>query len=263
MEFLTFCAQDLESVLKSELSGDLEEVLLALLDRPSVFDAKQLRSAMKGPGTDTELLIEILCTRTNTEIYYLRKAYHAVFDRHLEEDLRSETSGDLEKLFVALVQGNRDTGFITDPDRAEEDAKNLYDAGEGIWGTEEFVFTEVLARRNNKQLCETFKAYERMHGSTIEDVIKSETSGHLRVAYMTIVHCAKDCQGYFAKRIYHSMKGAGTDDSTLIRCIVSRCEIDLGTIRDRFNELYESPLAKWIEDDCSGYYKKVLLNLIL
>ena len=39
------------------------------------------------------------------------------------------------------------------------------------------------------------------------------------------VQCARNAPEYFADRLWRSMKGAGTDDSTLIRVIVSRCEV--------------------------------------
>lgn len=61
--------------LKSELSGNFEECVLALLEPKISFDAKCLRRAMKGVGTDESVLIEILCTRTNNEINEIKQAY--------------------------------------------------------------------------------------------------------------------------------------------------------------------------------------------
>lgn len=67
--------QDLIKELKSELSGNLEECILALLEPSALYDAKSLRRAMKGAGTDEQALIEILCTRTNAEILAIKETY--------------------------------------------------------------------------------------------------------------------------------------------------------------------------------------------
>ena len=61
--------QDLIKELKSELSGNLENCLLAMLVPKEDYDAKCLREAMKGAGTDESALIEILCTRSNTVLH--------------------------------------------------------------------------------------------------------------------------------------------------------------------------------------------------
>ncbi|XP_061416155.1 annexin A13-like isoform X2 [Lethenteron reissneri] len=261
-EYKRSFGDDLVDVLKGELKGDLEKVVLALMDLPAVYDAKELRKAMKGAGTDEEVLVEILCTRTNKQIQRMRLVYNELFDRDLESDLKSETSGAVEKLLVALVQGNRDESTDVNMSLANSDAKELHEAGKGHWGTDEMAFNSVLATRNMMQLRATFKAYKTNHGEDIEDVVKSETSGMLQDAYLAIVHCAEDAQEYFAKKLYKSMKGVGTDDDTLIRCIVSRSQIDLGTIKDTFQKKYEKTLASYVAGDCSGDYKKILLAVI-
>ncbi|KAF3822745.1 hypothetical protein GH733_008119 [Mirounga leonina] len=172
--------KDLEEVFKRELSGNFEKTALALLDRPSEYDARQLQKAMKGVGTDEAVLIQVLCTRTN--------------------------------------KANRDEGEDVDKDLAGQDAKDLYDAGEGRWGTDELAFNEVLAKRSHKQLRATFQAYQILIDKDIEEAIEAET-------------CARDPEGYFADRLYKSMKGAGTDEETLIHIIVTRAETPLGTSR--------------------------------
>ena len=43
------------------------------------------------------------------------------------------------------------------------------------------------------------------------------------------------------------LQGLGTDDQTLIRVIVSRCEVDMADIKERYKEKYNTTLAKALE----------------
>jgi annexin A7/11 len=67
---------------------------------------------------------------------------------------------------------------------------------------------------------------------------------------------------YFAQRLRDAMKGLGTDDKTLIRIIVSRSEIDMVQIKQCFLELTKKTLWKWIKEDTSGDYKKILQAVV-
>lgn len=61
--------------MKSELSGNLERITVEFMEEKTKYDAHCLRSAMKGLGTDESVLVEILCTRTNSEIQAIKEAY--------------------------------------------------------------------------------------------------------------------------------------------------------------------------------------------
>lgn len=45
------------------------------------------------------------------------------------------------------------------------------------------------------------------------------------------------------------MKGLGTDDESLIRVVVSRCEIDMVQIKDAFKAEYNQTLGEFIKVD--------------
>lgn len=55
--------------------------------------------------------------------------------------------------------------------------------------------------------------------------IEREMSGDLQAGFRTVVMCVRNRPHYFAERLYKSMKGAGTDDDTLVRVVVSRAEV--------------------------------------
>lgn len=77
-----------------------------------------------------------------------------------------------------------------------------------------------------------------------------------------LVGVAKNKYEFWAERLHASMDGLGTDDKALINILVARSEIDLGNIKLEFVKIYEKTLDVWIEDECSGDYKKMLLALI-
>lgn len=261
LEFATMYGKELVKELKGELSGHFEEAVLALLMPPAEYDAYQIHIAMKGLGTDEKALIEILCSRTNKQIKEAADVYKKLYKNDLEKMLKSETSGHFKRLLVSLVQGSRLESEAVNPQKAKEDANALYMAGEAKWGTDESRFNAVLALRSDAQLRLIFEEYHRFSKKTMEQAIKSEMSGDLKDGMMAIVKCARDKPAFFAEKLYYSMKGMGTDDKTLIRIIVSRSEIDMVQIKHSFQNMYGKTLASFINDDCSGDYKRLLVTV--
>ena len=163
---------------------------------------------------------------------------------------------------MSLLQANRDESTKVDLALAEAEAKALYEAGEKKWGTDESRFNQVLASRNVNQLKATFDAYARISKYDIERSIEREMSGDLKNGFLAVVQCIRARDEFFANRLFKCMKGAGTNDRTLVRIIASRCEVDMVEIKAAFLHLHKKSLGKMIEDDTSGDYKKLLLTLI-
>ena len=144
--------EDLVDQMDKIRRDDLRHGLKGLMRPPAEYAARELRKAMRGPGTDEETLIELLCTRTNAGIEAIKESYADTHGRDLESDIGSETRGDFRCLLTAILQAQRQEDEDADEDAAMEDAQELYDAGEDRWGTDEATFTFILARRSWIQL---------------------------------------------------------------------------------------------------------------
>lgn len=259
--YKTSVGKDLEDDLKSELTGNFEKVIVGLTTPFVLYDVQELKKAMKGAGTDEGCLIEILASRTPEEIKNINITYRLKYDKPLEDDICSDTSFMFQRALVSLAAGGRDQGSSVDDSLAKQDAKDLFEAGEKKWGTDEVKFLSILCTRNRNHLLKVFDEYKKISNKDIEASIKSEMSGHFEDALLAIVKCIRSRPGYFAERLYKSMKGLGTDDDTLIRVMVSRCEIDMLDIRSAFKKAYGKSLYSFIKGDSSGDYRKILLKL--
>ena len=54
------------------------------------------------------------------------------FSRDLEKDLASETSGNFKRLLVSTCNANRDESQTIDLQKAQKDAKDIYEVGAWI-----------------------------------------------------------------------------------------------------------------------------------
>uniref|UniRef100_A0A671SCL0 Annexin n=1 Tax=Sinocyclocheilus anshuiensis TaxID=1608454 RepID=A0A671SCL0_9TELE len=248
--------KELLDCLKSELTGNFEMVVVGLMMPAPVYDAYELKNAIKGAGTEEACLIDILASRSKAEIKEIIATYKKEHGKSLEDDVCGDTSGMFQRVLVSLLTAGRDES--TKVDEAQAD---IYEAGEAHWGTDEVKFLTVLCVRNRNHLLRVFQEYQKISGRDIEDSIKREMSGCLEDAFLAIVKCMKNKPAFFAERLYKSMKGLGTTDSVLIRIMVARAEIDMLDIKAEFLKMYGKTLHSFIKGDASGDYRKILLEL--
>uniref|UniRef100_A0A667YVL3 Annexin n=1 Tax=Myripristis murdjan TaxID=586833 RepID=A0A667YVL3_9TELE len=240
--YKTLHGKDLVSDLKGELGGKFETLIVGLMTAPLAYDVTSLRNAIKGAGTDEKVLVEILASRTAQQVKDIVAAYREEYDDSLEEDIAGDTSGHFKRLLVILLQA-------------------LFKAGEQKFGTDEQQFITILGNRSAEHLRKVFDAYMKLSGYEIEESIQRETSGSLRDLLLAVVKCARSVPAYFAETLYYSMKGAGTDDQTLIRVMVTRSEVDMLDIRSEFRKISPKSLHAMIMGDTGGDYRKALLLL--
>ncbi|XP_033491320.1 annexin A2-like [Epinephelus lanceolatus] len=254
--------KDMISALKGALSGSLETVILGLMKSTTQYDASVIRGSIKGLGTDEETLIEVLCSRSNTELVEIKKVYKELFKIDLERDVKGDTSGNFAKLLLALVETKRaDPSAIVDYEKIDQDARALFEAGVNMKGTDVPTWISIMTERSVPHLQKVFQRYKSYSPYDMQESIVKEVKGDLQRSFLVLVKCFENKQLYFASRLHEAMKSKGAKEKIVTRIIVSRCEVDLKKICSEYKANFGESVQKTIMEHTKGDYQKVLLSL--
>uniref|UniRef100_A0A674N128 Annexin n=1 Tax=Takifugu rubripes TaxID=31033 RepID=A0A674N128_TAKRU len=252
--------KDMITALKGALSGSLESVILGLMKSTTQYDASEIRGSIKGLGTDEETLIEILCSRSNTELLEIKQVYKELFKKELDKDVAGDTSGNFAKLLLALAK-RAEPSAVVDSEKIDQDARALYQAGIGVKGTDVPTWISIMSERSVPHLQKVFQRYKSYSPYDMQESIIKEVKGDLQKSFLVIVQCIENKQLYFAKRLNEAMKGKGAKEKLLTRIIVSRCEVDLKKVCSEYKAHFGESLQKAIQEHTKGDYQKVILSL--
>ncbi|KAL3340449.1 hypothetical protein AABB24_028872 [Solanum stoloniferum] len=261
-EYRTMYSEDLTKRLVKELSGKLEKAIVLWMYDPAGRDAILVRQALSADSIDLRAATEVICSRTPSQIVHFKQLYHSMNGIYLEHDIELHASGDHKKLLLAYVTTMRYEGPEVDRASVDHDAKALYKAGEKKLGTDEKTFIRIFSERSRAHLAAVSSAYHSMYSRKLKKAVKSETSGLFEFALLTILQCAENPATYFAKELHKAMKGLGTNDTTLIRIVVTRTEIDMQYIKAEYQKKHKKSLNDAVHSETSGDYRTFLLSLL-
>ena len=106
------------------------------------------------------------------------------------------------------------------------------------------------------------KEYHKSYKKTLINIIDNEINGDLNKLFKCILYALISPSEYFARQINNAVKDLGTNDTQLIRSIVSRADVDMDKIKKYYKKLFKNDMAEDIKGDTNGNYQKVLLYLI-
>ncbi|CAL4095402.1 unnamed protein product [Meganyctiphanes norvegica] len=243
--------------LKSELGGHFEDIMVTLMSPTELYLAQVLHKALQ--KKQDNVIIEILCTRDKTSIAKIKSAYAEEHGTDLMDDLNNlEHESAKFKVFLLALASEDRREDEEDLSIAQQLSQKLVAAGEAV----EDELMEMVAQFNQPMMRLTFQEYsccqEHDFQNVIEEKMPEEIKGVMKIVYETV--CSPPT--FFAKELNSAVAGTGTDDPKLIRIVMSRCEIDMGNIKEEYEKLYETSLADAIKGDTSGDYKRALLALI-
>ncbi|XP_049621901.1 annexin A9 [Suncus etruscus] len=251
--------QDLLKALRAALSGPLEGLVVALLQPEAQLDAQELRTALKVSGSAEDVAVEILATRSPPQLQECLAVYRHNFQAEAEEDIKSETSGVLQDLLLALAKCGRDScSGIIDYNLTEQDIQALKQA-EG--GDTKAMWVHMFTQRSTEHLVRVFDQYQQHTGHTVETTIQNSFQGAAQAALLGLASVIRNMPLYFADKLHQALQELEPKFPVLMRILVSRSEIDLLSIRAEFRRKFGKSLYSSIQDAVTGDCQLALLGL--
>ena len=145
-----------------------------------------------------------------------------------------------------------------DQNKVDADAAALRKAMKGL-GTDEKAIIQIIANRTNRERLAMIDSFKRQFNRDLLKDLKSELSGKFEDATLALF---KDPIEYDCYSLNKAMKGAGTNEDTLIEILATRPNYYINQIKDRYKVLYNKTLEQELSSELSGDLKKVMLTLV-
>lgn len=253
--------KDLIKQIKSKLSGDYEDALVAAFETPVEYDVKEIIRTIK--KKDEYSLIEIIATRPKWMLDEIQQRYKELNNNHsIEETLNSTFDESVKTLLTHLLQYTRHSNHKQPHmDHCKQQANDLTSCSN--WNEEGSVFNKILYTSSAKELVIISKYFHKQTGKTLPQALdeQNEFTKEMKEYIKTVLFAVMAPSEYFATRVNKAIKGIGTDDELLIRVLITRDELDMKYIRMYYKDKYKKEMIEDIKSDCSGNYKNFLVEL--
>ncbi|VDP11128.1 unnamed protein product [Soboliphyme baturini] len=214
---------------------------------------------MKGLGCNEQIVLNILCKRSNAQRQEIRRQFRTLFGQDLLKQLKSELKGDFGNTIIALM--------YTPP---EYDAVELKKAMKGL-GTDEAVLIEILTSRTNRELRDLIHAYQLQYGEELEHAVRSETSGDFKNLLVSLCTANRDESIYVnvekakadAQALFDAgEKKLGTDESVFNMIIATQSPAQLNMVFTQYGKVSGHDINVAIEREFSSDIKTAYLSII-
>jgi len=244
--------RDLEKDIKSETSKYFQDGLVAIVQGPLMNDVNNLHTSIKGIGTKESVLNDVLLGRSNADMRAIKQAYQQTFRHTLEADVKGDLSMKTERLFDIVMSATRnEESAPINPQELEHDCSELHRAMDGRVGTDQVAVCSILCKRSDGQLRAIAHHWQQKYHSSLEKVVESEFSGHMKDALLLIVRRATDRAMSDAVQLEETMAGPGTKDVLLVQRVIrvhwDRMHMD--QVKKAYNHRFKRDLIQRVKGE--------------
>eukprot|EP00045_Choanoeca_perplexa_P009678 m.93821 g.93821 ORF g.93821 m.93821 type:complete len:855 (-) comp14991_c0_seq1:659-3223(-) len=223
-------------------------------------DAKALRKAVKGWGTNEKTLIRILGHRTQQERDAIRQEYTKQFDRDLVHDVDHDTGGNFSRTLKALVRQG-----------PERDAHWLFKAMKGM-GADNEMLIDIICTKSSAYLAKVTAIYPTVaDGRALDEDITGNTSGHYRKLLLAVLKnqrvvsdqvdqaaAAKDADALYKA----GEKRFGTNEKVFIDIFSMRSYAHLAVVFQEYSKICKYDIRESIKREMGGNLKRGLQTIV-
>ena len=141
---------------------------------------------------------------------------------------------------------------------AQADAEALRNAMKGF-GTDESTLIKLVANRSNAQRQQIKASYKALFGRDLIEDLKKELHGKFEDAMVALF---TEPVEYDADQLREAMKGAGTNEDTLIEILASRHPNHLQLVKQKYKEKYKRDLEADVKSETHGTLQHLLISLL-
>ena len=175
--------KELESAVKSDFHGDLERLLVSILqckrsenNNPNQSECANLAKELfdageKKWGTDSSIFNKIFTGCSPTEIACIAREYHKISGHTILDGIDKEFSGNTKKALRSIVYA------LISP--SEYFATRVQDAIKGF-GTNDHLLIRILITRDEIDMPQIKQYYKQLYGNDMVEDIKKDIGGEYR-----------------------------------------------------------------------------------
>ena len=248
----------LSNEILSKVKGDFGICLSQLFLSPLEFCIYHIQ---KGLEKSNEITIEQLTSKTVEELKLIEDIYNKLIKKDLKMDIIKAYKGAIGKNILNLWEIKRKYNIKPDKKECEKYADILSKNIPENWVENENIFKDIFIQRSPDELILIGRYYLKITGRNLINEIENKTEGSIRTLLKETLYNNLMPSELFSDKLYLSMKGAGADEDSLSRILISRYELDMSDIRNIYKNKYNSNLKDDIISYTSGFYQKLCLYL--
>ena len=244
--------------IKSKIGGDFGYCAAQMFLSPLDFCIHHLQLGLKKAN---ECAMEQLVSRTPEELKLIETKYNKTTGGDLKTDITKAFKGAVGNNIINLWNTKRVQNSNPNKKDCENYANTLINNKYKDWVENEEIFKEIFIERSPEELILIARYYLKNKGKNLIDDIEKELNGNNQLLLKEMLYNNIMPHEIFADKIKKAVKGLGTDEEMLSRALVSRCELDMGSMRDMYLTKYKISMKEDIIGDTSGSYQKLCVYL--